>query len=206
MKVLFISPHADDVELGAGATISRFIREGHEVFVYLLITKEKFPESFPIRDRIEEFKASMQVLGVNNYLFEAYPVRELYKYRQEVLDKLIALRESFAPELVFIPSLSDIHQDHQVVAIEGYRAFNRRANILSYELAWNTTKFSPSYYIAVEEEDVKKKIVALDKYESQKLLNRRYINPEFLRAQLIFRGTQCNQKYAEAFEVLHWRY
>jgi len=206
MRILLISPHADDAELGAGASISRFIEEGYEVTVYLLITKEKFPVNFPIKDRIAEFQASMKVLGVQDYRMENYPVRELYKYRQEVLEKLIALREELNPDMVFLPSLSDIHQDHQVAAMEGYRAFNRRARILSYELAWNTTRFAPNYYIRVDEEDVKKKIEALSKYESQKLLNRKYLNPEFLRAQLIFRGVQCNSEYAEAFEVLHWQY
>lgn len=206
MRILVISPHADDAELGAGSSISRFIREGHEVTVYLLITKEKFPENFPIKDRINEFKASMKVLGVRDYRVDEYPVREIYKYRQEILDKLIKIREEINPDIVLIPSLSDIHQDHQVAALEGYRAFNRRSNILSYELPWNTTKFMPSYYIKVKEEDVKNKIEALDRYESQKLLNRRYFNPEFLRAQLIFRGVQCNSNYAEAFEVLHWQY
>ena len=206
MKILIISPHADDAELGAGATISRFIREGHEVTVYLLVTREKFPENFPIKDRIDEFRDSMKSLGVQDYKIDKYPVRELYKYRQEILEKLIELREELNPEIVFIPSLSDIHQDHQVAAMEGYRAFNRRVKILSYELPWNTTKFAPNYYIKVEEIDVNHKIESLSKYESQKLLNRRYLNPEFLRAQLLFRGVQCNYKYAEAFEVLHWQY
>ncbi len=206
MRILVLSPHADDAELGAGASISRFIREGNEVSVYLLVTKEKFPENFPIEDRIDEFEKSMKVLGVDSYEMENYPVRELYRYRQEILEKFVGLRDKLQPELVFIPSLSDVHQDHQVVALEGYRAFNRRAKLLSYELPWNTSKFAPNYFISVEEEDIQRKINALEKYESQKLLNRRYINSEFLKSQTIFRGVQCDCRYAEAFEVMFWRY
>ena len=206
MKVLVISPHADDAELGVGATISRFAREGHEIMVYLLITREKFPDDFPIKDRVDEFKESIKLLGVNNYRMESYPVRELYKYRQEILEKFVALREKVKPDLVFIPSLGDIHQDHQIAAAEGYRAFNRRANLLGYELPWNTREFTPNYYIRVEEEDINRKINALNMYKSQKMLNRKYMNPDFLKSQLIFRGVQCNCKYAEAFDVLYWQY
>ena len=31
-RVLFLSPHIDDAELGTGGTIARFIEEGREVY------------------------------------------------------------------------------------------------------------------------------------------------------------------------------
>ena len=205
MRVLIISPHADDAELGVGATISRFVREGHEITVYLLIIREKFPKDFPIEDRVDEFKNSMKILGVDDYRMENYPVRELYRYRQEILEKFVKIREEIKPEIVFIPSLTDVHQDHQVAAMEGYRAFNRRTNLLGYELPWNDRGFSPNYFIRVNEEDVAKKIRALGMYESQKLLKRKYMDQEFLRAHLLFRGIQCNCNFAEAFEIVFWK-
>ena len=36
-KVLFISPHPDDVELGAGATLAKCVRLGAEVY-YIALT------------------------------------------------------------------------------------------------------------------------------------------------------------------------
>ncbi|MCD6542398.1 MAG: PIG-L family deacetylase [Thermoplasmata archaeon] len=204
MRILVISPHADDAELGAGATISRFLREGSDVLVYLVATKEKFPEDFPIRDRVDEFKNSMDTLGVKKHVIANYPVRKLHEHRQQILEDFVKIRDEFRPNVVFIPSLRDIHQDHQVVAWEAYRAFNRRAKILGYELPWNARDFAPNFFVRVSEEDVKRKLEALDKYESQKLLGRNYLDPEFLRAQLRFRGAQCNSKYAEAFETINW--
>jgi LmbE family N-acetylglucosaminyl deacetylase len=202
MRILVISPHADDAELGVGASISRYTREGHEVYILLLATSEKFPEDFPIKDRLGEFKNSMKILGVNKYFIEDYPVRELYKYRQRILDKIIKIRHEISPDAVFIPSLKDIHQDHQIAAMEGYRAFNRKSTILSYEIPWNSRDFNPNYFISINDEDLKKKIDALMQYKSQILLNRPYINEAYLRSQAIFRGVQSGNNMAEAFELL----
>ena len=202
MRVLVLSPHGDDAELGAGASIHRFVREGTEVFVHLLATGEKFSEDFPIKDRIGEFERSMKVLGVAGHSTGSYPVRELSRHRQEVLDDLVAIRKDVQPDLVIIPSLNDMHQDHKTVAEEGYRAFNRHADIISYEIPWNNIAFSPNHFISVNEDDIEIKVEALRSYESQKILGRSYMDDDFVRAQVRFRGAQCGCRYAEAFEVL----
>ena len=202
MRILVLSPHGDDAELGAGASIHRFIREGYEVFVHLLATKEKFPDDFPIKDRLDEFESSMKILGVTKHSTGSYPVRELPDHRQEILEELVALRKDIQPDIVMIPSLNDMHQDHMAVAMEGFRAFNRYADILAYEIPWNTVGFNPAHFISVNKEDIDVKVNALQSYESQRILGRNYIDAEFVKAQVRFRGAQCGCVYAEAFEVL----
>ena len=105
------------------------------------------------------------------------------------------------PEMVFLPSVNDTHQDHKTIAQEGFRAF-KRTTMLGYEIPWNNLDFRTSCFIELSEENLEKKIEALSKYESQK--HRTYANKEFLRSLAITRGVQVGKCYAETFEVARW--
>jgi LmbE family N-acetylglucosaminyl deacetylase len=78
------------------------------------------------------------------------------------------------PDAVFQPSLHDIHQDHQVIAAEGLRAF-KRTTILGYEIPWNNFDFAYQAYFALERTHLERKVAALEKYASQQ--HRRYSDP-----------------------------
>ena len=98
--------------------------------------------------------------------------------RQDILELLIALWEEWQPDVVFQPSLHDVHQDHQAVASEGLRAF-KRTTILGYEIPWNNFDFAYQAYVALEERHIERKIAALAKYASQQ--HRRYADPDYIR-------------------------
>lgn len=206
LRILVLSPHPDDAELGAGATISRFKEEDYEIGVFLIATKEKLPDEVHIKSRIPEFKNSMKILGVNDYIIGEYPIRNLYKFRQDLLDDIIQIQRDYQPDLVLMPSLTDIHQDHVVVARECIRAFNRKAKMLSYELPWNTRDFKPTFFVKINEKHLHKKIEALKCYKSQILLGKPYINVDFIKGIARYRGIQCNSIYAEAYETIYWYY
>ena len=118
--------------------------------------------------------------------------------RQDILELLIALWEEWQPDAVFQPSLHDIHQDHQVIAAEGLRAF-KRTTILGYEIPWNNFDFRYQWYSALEQKHVEKKVAALGKYASQQ--HRRYADPEYIRTLARMHGVNVNQEYAEVFQV-----
>jgi N-acetylglucosamine malate deacetylase 1 len=125
-------------------------------------------------------------------------VRSFPERRQEILELLIALWEEWAPEAVFMPSLRDIHQDHQVVAAEGLRAF-KRTTVFGYEIPWNNFNFDHQAYVGLEERHVERKIAALERYASQQ--HRNYANPEYIRSLARTHGINVNRDYAEVFEV-----
>ena len=72
-----------------------------------------------------------------------FDVRTFPEQRQDILELLVTLWEEWRPDVVFQPSLHDIHQDHQTIAQEGLRAF-KRTTILGYEIPWNNFDFSTS--------------------------------------------------------------
>ena len=94
---------------------------------------------------------------------------------------------------------NDIHQDHEVVAREGLRAFKKQT-ILGYEEPWNNIVFETRFFIPLEERHVDKKVEALGCYETQ--LARSYLDESFIRSLARTRGTQLESTWAEAFEVL----
>lgn len=203
-KILILAPHTDDGELGCGGTIARLLREGHQVwYVAFSTADDSVPQGFPKNQLELEVKRATTILGIppQNLIVYHYTVRKLSYVRQEVLEELIRLRDLIKPDLVILPSSKDIHQDHLTVYQEGVRAF-KFCSILGYELIWNNLGFETDCFIEIAQEDLEKKIRALDAYVTQQGKN--YMNPEFIRSLAVVRGTQIGVPYAEAFEVIRW--
>jgi len=199
-NVLVLAPHTDDGELGAGGSISKFIENGSEVtYVAFSTAEESVPEGLPKDILKTEVKEATKRLGVKNLIIYNYQVRKLNYARQEILENLIELKCKNNYDLVLLPSLKDIHQDHSTIAHEGLRAF-KRTTILGYELIWNNLSFDTQCFIRLERMHVEKKVNALKAYESQGF--RDYLSEEFIFSLAKTRGVQIGSEYAEAFEVI----
>lgn len=206
MRVLFLSPHTDDVELGAGGTLIKFLEGGHEVFWMVFSTAEdSLPAGMPKDTLKNEFLEVAGALGLNNnYRIFGFKVRRLHEYRQEVLEELVRMRNEFSPDIVIGPSLHDYHQDHQVVAQEMVRAFKNTSSIISYELPWNHVTFDAQLFVRLNREHIKRKIELLNHYRSQIKLNRPFFSADFIEGWARMRGVQVKTEFAEAFEVIRW--
>lgn len=202
--ILVLSPHTDDSELGCGGTVARFIEEGRNIHVAAFSACEKsVPPECPPDILVTEWHQALNILGVpaeNRTLFH-YPVREFPQYRQEILDRLITFRDQLKPDLVFLPSRDDLHQDHQVIAMEGLRAF-KGTSILGYEIPWNNILFETRSFVHLEERHIHQKIAALKCYKSQAF--RGYASSEFVFSLARTRGIQIEIPYAEVFEAIRW--
>lgn len=201
-RILILSPHTDDGELGCGGSIAKFVEEGKEVFYVAFSGCEKsVPEEYPCDILRNEVKKAARILGTNEPVVYNFEVREFPRLRQEILDTLIDLRNKIKPEIVFTPSSFDTHQDHKTIREETHRAF-KKCTILGYEQPWNNMTFHTSAFVILEDRHIEKKISALNCYETQK--NRSYLHGEFIKGLASTRGTQIEKKYAEAFEVIRW--
>ena len=201
-NVLVLAPHTDDGELGLGGTIHKLISMGKNVYYAAFSTAEKsVPEGFPRNVLKYEVKKATARLGIKpeNLFIYDFEVRKLNYYRQEILEELINLRKKYRFDLVFIPSLHDIHQDHSTIAQEGVRAF-KNVTILGYELIWNNLSFNTQCFFQLSKEDIDAKISALAEYKSQGLRN--YLSPDFICSLAKTRGVQIGSDYAESFEVI----
>lgn len=206
--VLLLAPHTDDAELGCGGTMARMLENDVKIYVAAFSTaRASLPEGSDPDLLRNEFKSAMKSFGIgeDQFFIYDYEVRKLSYHRQEVLEELVKLRSQLQPDMVLVPSGSDLHQDHQVVYNEGLRAF-KEVTVWGYELPWNHITFSAQAFVRLEQKHLDKKWSALQLYQSQFAKQRAYFSEEFIYGLAKVRGTQVKADYAEAFEVIRTRW
>ncbi len=196
-KILALSPHTDDIELGCGGTLTRFKESGAKIHV-INFSRSKNHAADTGDEVAEEFKHSMEVLGASFEMLNM-PTRRLPEHRQEILDYLHDLNKQEEWDTVFCHSSFDEHQDHQTVQKEAFRAFKTKT-ILGYELPWNCRQFKTDFFIKLENRHVENKIKMLSCYKSQ--MHRAFVNKEYVRDIARTRGLQVQSEYAECFELI----
>ncbi len=203
-RTLVLAPHTDDGEFGCGGTIARLVEAGADVhYIAFSTASRSLPEGFPADTLAHEVRAATAALGIPpaNLAVHDFEVRTFPGARQEILELLVAANDELQPELVLMPSLGDIHQDHETVAREGMRAF-KRTTLLGYEIPWNCFQFRQQAYVTLEPSHLDRKVAALDCYASQQ--HRNYANEEYIRNIARTRGIESGRRLAEVFEVYRW--
>jgi LmbE family N-acetylglucosaminyl deacetylase len=200
-RVLVLAPHTDDGEFGCGGTMARLVDAGCDVrYVAFSIATKSLPPGFAPDTLAQEVRAATRRLGIpeSNLDVHDFEVRTFPERRQDILELLIALWDEWRPEAVFQPSVNDVHQDHQVVAAEGLRAF-KRTTVLGYEIPWNNFDFAYQAYVALDRGHLERKTAALAEYASQQ--HRRYSDREYIWNVARTHGINVNREYAEVFQV-----
>ncbi len=200
-KILVLAPHTDDGELGCGGTMAKYCAEGLEVhYAAFSLCKKSLPAGFEEDTLEKECRSATMALGMDpsNLHFFDFEVREFDTNRQPILEELVKLNRNLQPNIVFIPSSCDNHQDHEVIHTEALRAF-KNCTVLGYELPWNHSRFRSTYFIKLSSADIEKKVMAIVAYRSQS--HRNYMQEDFIRSLAKVRAVQCGSEYAEAFEV-----
>ena len=203
-RALVLAPHTDDGEFGCGATIARLVEEGAEVhYMAFSSASRSLPAGFPQDTLLQEVRAATAELGIpaERLTVHDFEVRTFPTVRQEILEILVAANSDLDPDLVLMPSMGDIHQDHETVAREGLRAF-KRTTLLGYEIPWNCFEFRQQAYVSLEQRHLERKVAALRCYESQQ--HRNYANEEYIRNVARTRGIESGRELAEVFEVYRW--
>ena len=196
-RVLFIGAHPDDIELGCGALIAHIIPQS-EVMCVTLSDNQKNPQ---LTNLPEEYSRSMAVLGVpeKNIILGQFETRRFPECRQEILEYMIQLNTTFRPEIVFVHTKADIHQDHATITEEGLRAF-RGTTVLGFDVLRSSYGFFPNFLVEVSEDDLNKKVAALAEYKTY--ASKYYFDPQITRATLIRHGALAERQYAEGFDIL----
>jgi LmbE family N-acetylglucosaminyl deacetylase len=196
-RVLFLGAHPDDIELGCGALLHRVAKQT-DVLCVTLSDNQKNPDLQNVKN--EHFE-SMAVLGVpeERIILGPFTTRVFHDSRQEILEYFLKLRREFSPDLIFVHSKQDVHQDHLTMTDEALRAF-RGITVLGFDVVRSSYGFFPHFLVEVSEEDVKKKIEALSKYETYR--DRYYFNSELTRSIMVRHGALAERPFAEGFDIL----
>lgn len=196
-QVLFLGAHPDDIELGCGALLHHIV-DKTDVLCVTLSDNQKNPS---LKNVVDEHYEAMEVLGVprEKIVLGPFTTRVFPDARQEILEYFLKLRRDFKPDLIFVHSRQDVHQDHNTMTEEALRAF-RGITVLGFDVVRSSYGFFPHFLVEVTEEDVNKKIEALSKYETYR--DRYYFNSELTRSIMVRHGALAEVPFAEGFDIL----
>lgn len=119
-RVLFVGPHPDDIEIGAGATAAKLASQGKKL-TFLICTDGRFgdgcteargDELAALRER--ESIASAKSLGVNDVRFLRFSDGGFYS-AEDMKRELAAVISDVKPDMIFCPDpdvISECHPDH----------------------------------------------------------------------------------------------
>ena len=196
-RICFIGAHPDDIEIGCGALIAHIVAKT-DIKCVTLSDNQKNPA---LKNVVAEHYKSMEILGVKreNIVVSDFETRRFPQARQEILEFLFKLNHEYHPDIVFVHTKADIHQDHATVTSEALRAF-RGTTVLGFDVIRSSYGFFPNFLVEVDEPDVQKKITALAEYHTYD--SKYYFDSEVTRATLIRHGALAERKYAEGFDIL----
>ena len=124
-KYLFIGPHPDDIEIGAGATVAKLVSLGKKV-TFLVCHDGRFGLDFVAEGitpdelaamRKEESIEAAKALGVDDVRFLNLSDGGLYKY-EDLWDGMARVIGEVKPDIIFAPDYfvsSECHIDHKNV-------------------------------------------------------------------------------------------
>jgi LmbE family N-acetylglucosaminyl deacetylase len=196
LRILCIGAHADDIEIGCGATLLTLIRARPDVQVTWFIACAE-------GEREAEARASAAELlvGAASVDIRIHHLRENYlPYSGEAKEAVSSLAGDVTPDLVFSTTRHDLHQDHRALAEIAWNTF-RDHLILEYEIPkYDGDLGAPGVFVSIDEATVEHKLDLLERsFPSQQ--HRYWFTRDTFRAILRLRGIEARSPtgYAEAF-------
>jgi LmbE family N-acetylglucosaminyl deacetylase len=196
-RLLCLGAHADDIEIGCGATILRLVAErpGLSVRWVVFSGNEK-------RRGEAEAGARFFLDGVRDATVEVHGFRDGF-YPSEhtrIKETFERIKAEYQPSLVLSHYRDDLHQDHRVVSELTYNTF-RDHLVWEYEIPkYDGDLGNPNLFAPASEDRARRKVAALmDHFPSQR--GHRWFTADTFFAMLRLRGIGCNAPagLAEAF-------
>lgn len=218
IDILSFGAHADDVEIGMGATIAKYTSEGKTVVICDL-TKAELSSNGTVELRQREAMRAAEILGVEERITLNLQDRDLL-LSQDAIRQVAHIIRTYQPEIVFVPYEKDRHPDHGNCARIVEEAFFS-AGINKYQTGFDDIPYRPKqlyYYMingfstpdfVIDVSNVyKKKKESLEAYKSQFIkqagsvdtpLTNNYM--QALEAREFLFGKEVGTLYAEGFKV-----
>jgi len=197
LRLLALGAHSDDIEIGAGGTILRLLKEHRRVevcWVAFCATPLRRQEA---EDSAAAFlrPAAKRIIIVKDFRDGFFPF-----IGAEIKDYFEELKRQFTPDVVFTHFRSDRHQDHRTISDLTWNTF-RNHLILEYEIPkYDGDAGQPNFFIPLSKTICQKKLKLLRQgFPSQR--DNHWFTDETFRSLLRLRGIECNSPsgYAEAF-------
>lgn len=219
MNILAIGCHPDDLEVGCGGTLAKYVNQGHNVVMchvangdmgHVMIMPEELKEL-----RIREAKKAGELIGASEVINLDIGDLKVNSCDRNTVDKVIDVIRYVKPDIIITHSPEDYMKDHLEVSKIVFEA-----SFSSSVSHWNTNhpiypKIVPIYYmdtlagvnfLPTEYVDISStietKIESLNCHQTQIkwMMDHDKIDfLDFVRTVCKFRGLQCGVPYAEGY-------
>jgi LmbE family N-acetylglucosaminyl deacetylase len=198
MKVLVFGAHPDDLEVGMGGTIAKHTKmmgdEVHMVVATVPSLRER---------RIDEAHRGAELLGAKLTVLDVQP-DEMQPNRQ-LIRQVDTLLTEYSPDLLYTHWDQDSHQDHNTISRAVISAARKnRCSLLMYEQTVPggivPGGFKAQSFVDITD-FINLKIESILAHSSQHA-EHGDLWLQGVRGRAMYRGSQINVGYAEAFEVI----
>jgi len=218
MNILAIGCHPDDIEIGCGGTLIRYVQEGHKVTMCTIADGDMghvviMPDELrAIRRR--ESEAAAEIIGADYHCIDVHD-GTVEASNKEARLRLIELIRKTKPDVIITHNPDDYMRDHIETSKMAFDASFVSTVPHVFTESKYTTDFPPIFYmdslagigfIPTEYVDItpvmerKMQAVACHKSQIEWLYEHDHIDfLDFVRTGNKYRGQQCSVPYAEGF-------
>ena len=218
MNVLAVGCHPDDLEIGCGGTLAKYVKLGHRVFMCHVANgnlghKVILPDELGAM-RTKEAEKAAGVIGADSINID---VGDLHvdSGSMDQTRRVVEVIRDTKPDLIITHNPDDYMRDHQETSRMVYNAsfassvphFETRSTAydrivpIFYMDTLAGIGFQPTEYVDVTDE-IDQKLRALECHESQIKWMKEHDKIDFLdfvRTCSKYRGLQCGTAFAEGF-------
>jgi len=196
-KILCLGAHADDIEIGCGGTVLRWLEEHANLEFYWVVLSSNAKRK---REALEGASSFLKGARKKTVLVEQFRDGFLPYSGAAVKEYIESIKKRFSPDIVLTHYRDDRHQDHRLVSDLTWNTF-RRELILEYEIPkYDGDLGQPNLFMHLSEKVCRKKVRhILDVYQTQ--AQKHWFTEDTLLALMRLRGVEscATGKYAEAF-------
>lgn len=206
-RVAVLAPHPDDEVFGCGGALALHVARGENIRVVIATdgagsaagADENHSSLALVARREEESRAAAAVLGYPAPTFWRLPDRGL-AYGAALVDRIVQLLQGDRIDLVYAPSLHEVHPDHRALAMaaaEAVRRIGQGIRIAFYEVG---APLQPNLLVDLSSV-LEKKRAAIRCFASQLAVQRYDEHIEALNRYRTYTLPE-NVAAAEAFEIV----
>jgi len=198
LKILCLGAHCDDIEIGCGGTVLRFVEEygvQHLKWIVFTSSEERATEAYKSAEFFtKECKEKEIIVKKFKDGFLPYEASQLKNLFEEI--------KPFNPDIIFTHYRHDLHQDHRTVCELTWNTF-RNHLIFEYEIPkYDGDLGNPNCFVTLSEEVTREKVnVITNCFLSQ--VGKQWFDKETFCSLMRLRGVESASptKYAEGFYV-----
>ncbi len=208
-NILFVGAHHDDCELAMGGSIKRWTDEGKRVSSAILTNSEwqtpagTIQRSFAVTE--QQCAQAGALLGYKPYNLQICRDFEL-RYDDAIVVSLLKIIAAEDIDTLITIWPHDAHPTHRIAADLALNTTRKLPNVLTTRISWNSSGhgFRPTFFVDITPY-LELKIDALRCYADEFARTGR-LWEKFIRSANSLYGLEANCDYAEAFEVVKYRY